>query len=197
MEPRNIVVRADAVPPAEGNTDVLEREDAQGPGTEVSPGSESRACARGISRNLGGPVASLVADCGRGRGTAERGNEVRRGRAAGSRSAAVVPRTQGNQVEGPCRGKGGTGAGNRWRERWGDTVLRSHLTGNPADSMTIGNPCSEEPDAVVPHVRICGGPGAVGRGYPTPTVRAASLCSAARPAAHRQHVRLGGDDLWA
>lgn len=64
MEPRNSVVGADAVAVAEGNTDVLEREDAQGPGTKVPPGSESRACARGISRNLGGPVASSVADCG-------------------------------------------------------------------------------------------------------------------------------------
>jgi len=76
MEPRNIVVGADAVAVAEGNTDVLEREDAQGPGTKVPPGSESRACTRGIPRNLGGPVASSVAGCGRGRGTAERGNEV-------------------------------------------------------------------------------------------------------------------------
>jgi hypothetical protein len=29
---------------AEGNIDVLERKRAQGPGTEVPPGSETRAC---------------------------------------------------------------------------------------------------------------------------------------------------------
>jgi hypothetical protein len=38
MEPRNIVVGADAVALAEGNTKVLEREDAHGPGTEVHRG---------------------------------------------------------------------------------------------------------------------------------------------------------------
>jgi hypothetical protein len=38
MEPRNIVVGADAVAVAEGNTNVLERKRAQGPGTEVHRG---------------------------------------------------------------------------------------------------------------------------------------------------------------
>src|SRR5271157_4157688 len=56
-------------------------------------------------------------------------------------------------------------------------------------SPRVASPCAEEPDAVVLHVRICGGPGRVtARGYPTPTVRAAALRAAARPAAHRQTV---------
>lgn len=43
IEPRNIVVGAAAVPLVCGNIDVLKREWAQRPGTEVPPGSESRA----------------------------------------------------------------------------------------------------------------------------------------------------------
>src|SRR5271168_1855527 len=35
-------------------------------------------------------------------------------------------------------------------------------------SPRVASPCAEEPDAVVLHVRICGGPGRVtARGYPT------------------------------
>src|ERR1700691_1659734 len=113
MEPRNIVVGADAVS--------IGGRQHQGAGARRRararqggpPRSESRACTQGIPRNLGAPVTSSVAGSGRGRGTAERGNEVRRGRATGFRRAAVVPRRQGNQSEGPCGGKGGTG-----RARW-------------------------------------------------------------------------------
>jgi len=66
----------------------------------------------GIPRNLGGPVASR-----REAGTVDRGKEGRRGRVTGSRSAAIGPMKQGNRPKGPCGGKSGTGARNRWVER--------------------------------------------------------------------------------
>jgi hypothetical protein len=43
------------------------------------------------------------------------------------------------------------------------------LSASDARGVLVANVLTEEPDAVVPHVRIRGGPGAVNaRGYPTP-----------------------------
>ena len=51
------------------------------------------------------------------------------------------------------------------------------ISGDPEALLASGargelaaNVLTEEPDAVIPHVRICGGPGAANaRGYPTPS----------------------------
>ena len=44
----------------------------------------------------------------------------------------------------------------------------STCTGREAVLTRVANPCHEEPDAGVPHVRICGGPGReTSRGYPS------------------------------
>ena len=119
MEPRNeLFVGADAVETAEGNTEATNRAMPAWPVAAVPPGSESRACMGGSSRNLGGPDAST----GRWNRRAER--EQGRAGAPGSRSAAVGARKRGNRPKGPRRAKGGTMQQTRTSARW--ERLRTH-----------------------------------------------------------------------
>ena len=75
------LVGAQAVKVVEGNTDALETPlAAKGLGASDPPGSETRACAQGFPRNLGGPVASawMAPPQRRGAVPPSEGNEARR-----------------------------------------------------------------------------------------------------------------------
>lgn len=114
MEPRKNVVGADALPTAAGNTDVLEaRMGARARVQRSDRGQRAGRAHIGDPQEPGRP-------CGfppEGGYRRTKANEVRRGRAIGSRSAAIRPRKLGNLPEGPSGGKGGTGTWNRWNER--------------------------------------------------------------------------------
>jgi RNA-directed DNA polymerase len=102
MESRKtLVVQADAVRAAECNTgEVKTQGEAREPRRAGSPGSETSARTQGLPRNLGDPVASA-----RVGGTCMARKRAWHG-AAGSRSAAVGAKKQGNRPEGTLWSKG-------------------------------------------------------------------------------------------
>ena len=86
------------------------------------------------------------------------------------RSRGTSPRDPAEEraapVHGPAEGKDE-----------GDIVLRTHLNVISADSKTGSNPCIEEPDAGIPHVRICGGLGWHRTGEPPDVTSAYPTCA--------------------
>jgi hypothetical protein len=137
IEPRNyVVVGADAVSLAEGNTEAR-----KWPSAEVPPGSKSRGTfIVGPSRNLGGPVVS-VRKTGLGtpvnnprpagvapvrlreRSKAQRRyreakETKRRGRGDGKSECFTVLTKRGNRTRGTPWREGSTGRRERSRERW-------------------------------------------------------------------------------
>jgi hypothetical protein len=109
---------------AEGNIAASRsRAGPEWPDTAVPPGSESRACTGGFSRNLGGLVVSV-----RKGGTAERRKRSDAGWAARNRSTSIGPEKWGNRPEGPHGGKRGAVLRARARPHGRDTELTNHVS---------------------------------------------------------------------
>jgi hypothetical protein len=100
-------VGAQTVKEVEGNTDALDAARGEGLGASDPPGSETRACAQGFRRNLGGPVASAWRAQPQRRARYRRAKATKRGGRGGEASEhLVVPTKRGNRPEGPRGGKG-------------------------------------------------------------------------------------------
>ena len=113
---------------------------------------------KGSPRNLGGPAVLTLERITGSELEVEPPSEGDRSETGtvGSRSLSVVPRKPGNRPRDPVEGRDRPGHGIAGGEHVRDSEPGKRVNKTSANSVAA-NPWPEEPDAVVPHVRICGG----------------------------------------